>query len=76
MSQDRNGLMLKIFVVVMIAHWGEHLVQAYQSKQKFRPVRPKPDWTSSIINKMPWRSQIPVPTRHRFWCGPGRSTTA
>jgi hypothetical protein len=30
MAQDRNGLILNIFIVVMIAHWGEHLVQAYQ----------------------------------------------
>jgi hypothetical protein len=27
---DRHGMMLKIFVAIMIAHWLEHIVQAYQ----------------------------------------------
>jgi len=27
---DRHGMMLKLFVVIMIAHWMEHIVQAYQ----------------------------------------------
>ena len=27
---DRHSLMLKIFAALMIAHWSEHLVQAYQ----------------------------------------------
>ena len=27
---DRHGSMLKLFVGIMIAHWLEHIVQAYQ----------------------------------------------
>jgi hypothetical protein len=27
---DRRGIMLKLFVAIMIAHWLEHIVQAYQ----------------------------------------------
>jgi hypothetical protein len=27
---DRRGMMLKVFVAIMIAHWLEHIVQAYQ----------------------------------------------
>lgn len=29
-STDRHGMLLKIFVAIMIAHWLEHIVQAYQ----------------------------------------------
>jgi len=29
-SADRHGMLLKIFAVIMIAHWLEHIVQAYQ----------------------------------------------
>jgi hypothetical protein len=30
MTRNRHGMLLKIFVAIMIAHWLEHLVQAYQ----------------------------------------------
>jgi hypothetical protein len=30
MNAHRNRMLLKIFIVIMIAHWLEHLVQAYQ----------------------------------------------
>jgi hypothetical protein len=29
-SADRHGMLLKIFAGIMIAHWLEHIVQAYQ----------------------------------------------